>query len=84
LHKKKPGSRFCDAPLKKRCIAPGTQKSRRGRHAQMLGDPAIEIGQRAGAERLLPGDGLFVATQAAPSGFRVGGLLSSDRAGQRR
>src|SRR4051794_9527225 len=53
-----------------RCTASGTRYSScRRRHAQMIGDPAVEIGQRAGAERLLSGDGLFVATQAAAVGL---------------
>jgi hypothetical protein len=30
----------------------------------MIGDPAIKIGQRAGTQRLLPGDGPFVAREA--------------------
>jgi hypothetical protein len=58
--------------------------SRRRRHAQVIGDPAVEIGQRAGAQRLLFGDGFFITAQPVPSDFRVGRLLSGDRAGQRR
>src|SRR5205823_11104349 len=36
---------------------------RRRRYAQMIGDPAVEIGERPGAERLLLGNRLFVAAQ---------------------
>ena len=42
----------------------------------MFGDPAIQIGQRASAHRLLLGDGLFVAAQPGAVGFLVGALAS--------
>ena len=47
---------------------------RRRRNAQMIGDPAVEIGQRAGADRLLLGDRLLVAAQP-----RAVGLLGRRR-----
>src|SRR5258707_966179 len=38
---------------------------------QMIGEAAVEIGQRAGAERLFFRDGLFIAAQPRAVGFPV-------------
>src|SRR5258708_18086760 len=54
-------------------------RSRGGRDGQaVVGNPAIEIGQRPRADRLLPGDRLFIAAQ--PRAVSV----SAWRAGERR
>jgi hypothetical protein len=45
----------------------------------MIGDPAVEIGQRAGAERLLLGNGLFIAAQ--PRAVGAFGSADSGAAG---
>jgi hypothetical protein len=50
---------------------------RRRRYAKMIGDPAIEIGQRPGAERLLFRDRLLVAAQ--PRAIRFLGRLARQR-----
>ena len=50
---------------------------RRRRYAKMIGDPAIEIGKRPGAERLLFGDRLLVAAQ--PRAIRLFGRQAGKR-----
>ena len=45
------------------------ENSRRRRDAQMLADPAVEVGQRPGADRLFLRDRLFVAAQPRAVGL---------------
>jgi hypothetical protein len=79
---KKPGSRFCDAPLKKRCIAPG-HDDYAAAGTRRLGDPALEINKRTGAERLLLGDGLFIAAQPRRRAFGLAAIEQQPRGAEK-